>query len=145
MNKWIVFKAESDEGVPHWSERKMHHSQALTWILRENWDSSNRPIPEPGDRFIDFVRVDTDHDPNKHAHNTHYRDSDWEVSRVEEYVPDLPTGTEFDIIVICYCKYSPIDAPLKPMPDRIISADSFGGDETKYQEYLNSQKVSMRV
>jgi hypothetical protein len=144
--KWIVYKADSgEEGIPQSSQRKLQHSQALTWILRENWVGANVPTPEPGDRFIDFVRIDAEHDPDKHAHNTHHRDSDWVVDRVEEYVPDLPTGTEFTEVVICYCKYVPIDAPLNPMPDRQVSAHSFGGDEVKYQEYLDSQKVATTV
>jgi hypothetical protein len=49
------------------------------------------------------------------------------------------------MIVICYCKYAPINAPLKPMPDRIISADSFGSDINKYQEYVDSQKLAAKV
>ena len=36
MQKYIIFQAESgeDEG---WRERKPQHSQALTFIIAENW------------------------------------------------------------------------------------------------------------
>ena len=66
MQKYIIFQAESgeDEG---WRERKLQHSQALTFIIAENWDSSNEPIPEPGYRPVEFVRVESEHDPR----NTH--------------------------------------------------------------------------
>jgi hypothetical protein len=143
MRRYIIFQANED--AKEMRDWKLEHTQAITWILAENWDSSDRPVPEPGYRPSEYVQVAQDYDSEKHGWSTHYKPGDWEVERVEEYLPDLPTGNNFDMIVICYCKYSPIDAPLKPMPDRIISADSFGGDETKYQEYLNSQKVPTGV
>jgi hypothetical protein len=139
MRRYVIFQAEPDSHG--WESRKLEHSQALTRILAENWSSSSYPLPEVGDRPFEFVRVDALHDPDKHAHSTHYRDSDWEVTRVEEYTPELPVGTKYGAVVICYCRYNPINAPLHPMPDRIISVDSFGGDDAKYQEWLQSQPV----
>jgi hypothetical protein len=44
------------------------------------------------------------------------------------------------MIVMCYCKYSPIDAPLKPMPDRQVSLASFGGDVMAYEQWQSDQK-----
>jgi hypothetical protein len=76
---------------------------------------------------------------------THYRQSDWEVTRVEAYTPEIPVGMGFDMIVICYCQYSPVNAPLKPMPERQVSIDSFGGDETAYGQWLESQKRPAEV
>ena len=76
---------------------------------------------------------------------THYREGDWVVDRVEVFTPDISMGSSVDTIVICWCEYEPINAELIPMPDRIVSVDSFGGDEAKYQEYLNSQKVAANV
>jgi hypothetical protein len=52
---------------------------------------------------------------------------------------------DFDMVVICYCKYSPINATLKPMPEREVSVDSFGGDEVAYQQWLESQKQLAEV
>ncbi len=67
--------------------------------------------------------------------------SDWEVVRVQTYTPDIPTPmSDYDVIVMCYCRYSPIDAPLKSMPKRQVSIDSFGGDEVAYKQYLESEK-----
>jgi hypothetical protein len=138
MRKYIIFQAEKADKTD-WRNRKLQHTQALTWILAEHWDSSNKPIPEPGYRPLEFVRVEELHNPKEHGYSTHYRRGNWEVSHVETYSPDVPMGA-FDVIVICYCKYVPIDAPLKPMPDRQVSVDSFGGDKIAYEQWLESQK-----
>ncbi len=143
MFKYIIFRA--DEYQPGAGDRKLQHTQGLTNILAEYFDASDSPIPEPGYRPTDFVRVEAEQVPGKHGWSTHYKSGDWEVSRVEEYTPDLPMGTEFGMVVICYCKYSPVDAPLRPMPDRIVSLDSFGGNEDRYREYMESQKVKVTV
>jgi hypothetical protein len=142
MHKYIIFQVEGED--PHWKDRKLHHSQALTWIISEHWDSSDKPILQPGYRPKEFVRVNPLHDPKQHAHSTHYRQSDWEVSRVETYTPDLPMG-KYDLIVICYCRYNPISAPLQSMPERQISVNSFAGDEEAYQQWLESQKELAEV
>lgn len=142
MHKYIIFQAEGED--PNWKERKLQHSQALTWIISEHWDSSDKSIPEPGYRPKEFVHVDALHDPSQHPHSTHYRKGDWEVVRVETYTPDVPMG-KYDMVVICYCKYSPINAPLNPMPERQVSVDSFGGDETAYKEWLEAQKEPAEV
>jgi hypothetical protein len=142
MHKYIIFQADGED--PYWQERKLQHSQALTWIIAEQWDSSDQPIPEPGYRPIEFNRLDGLHDSSQHAHSTHYRKSDWEVKRVETYTPDFPMG-QYDMIVICYCQFSPIDAPLKPMPERQVSVDSFGGDEAAYQQWLETQRQPAEV
>jgi hypothetical protein len=136
MRKYIIFKADGE--MPGWEERKLQHTQLLTRLLTEYYDSSNEPIPEPGYRPIQLVRVEAEHDSSFHGYNTHYKTGDWEVTRVETYTPDLP-HSEFDIVVICYCQYSPIDAPLNPMPERQVSIDSFGGDKEAYKRWLDSQ------
>jgi hypothetical protein len=76
---------------------------------------------------------------------THYRQSDWEVTIVEAYTPEIPVGMGFDMVVICYCKYSPINAPLKPMPERQVSVDSFGSDQAAYEQWLETQKQPAEV
>jgi hypothetical protein len=144
MRKYIIFQA--DKRQPGWKDRKLQHTQALTWIIQENWDSSDKPIPEVGDRPIEFVRVEQLHDRERHGYSTHYRQSDWEVVRVETYDHEVGRPyAEYDTIVICYCQYSPINAPLKPMPDRQVSLDSFGGDKEAYDRWLESQKQSAEV
>jgi len=137
MRKWIVFRG--DKRQPGWEKRKFQYTQSLTKILAEYFDSSDGPIPEVGHRPPEFVRVETEHDPDRHRYSTHYRTGDWEVARVETYTPDIPIG-EFDMVVICYCQYCPIDAPLKPMPERQVSVDSFRGNKEAYQRWLESQK-----
>lgn len=144
MRKYIVFRAEKRS--PDWKERKFQHTQALTDILAEHYDCSDKPIPEPGYRPTEFIRVDQLHDPKQHGYSTHYRKGDWEVTRVETYTSDLPTPhSQYDMVVICHCKYNPINAPLKPMPERQVSVDSFGGDKEAYEQWLESQKQPAEV
>ncbi len=138
MCKWIVYKADTNQ--PHWKGRKLQHTQALTKILQENWDSTDRPIPQAGDRFTEYVQVSSEHDPNIHGYSTHYKQGDWEVVRVETYTTELESSS-FGMIVICYCQYNPMDAPLSPMPPRNVFVDSFGGDKKKYQEWLEKLEV----
>ncbi|WP_229423987.1 hypothetical protein [Moorena producens] len=52
---------------------------------------------------------------------------------------------DFDMVVICYCKHSPINAPLKPMPERQISVDSFAGDKDAYEQYLENDQLPAEV
>ena len=142
MRKWIVFRAEKRQ--PGWEERKYAHTGSLTKTLFEHYDCSDKALPEPGYRPPEFLRVNQLADSNYPEASTHYRDSDWEVTRVETYTPDLPTG-KYDMIVICYCQYNPINAPLHPMPERQVTVDSFGGDEAAYKEWLASQKHPAEV
>lgn len=136
--KWIVFKASGNEY--DWRNRKFQHSGSLTNILAEHFDSSNSDLPEVGYRPPEFLKLD-DSDPL--GGKTHYRKSDWEVVRVETYSQDLPMS-DFGMIVICYCEYNPIESELKPMPERKVSIDSFGGDEEAYKRWSNkSQHVGV--
>lgn len=140
MHKYIIFRTEGED--PQWEERKLQPSGSLTWIIAEHWDSRpNASIPEPGYRPDIFIKVD-DSDPL--GGNTHYKKSDWEVTRVETYPCENP-GSQYDTIVICYCQYNPINAPLKMMPQRQVSIDSFGGDNEAYQAWLASQQETSVV
>jgi hypothetical protein len=56
MRKWIIFRAEKRQ--PGWKDRKLQHTQSLTWVLAEHYDSSDGDIPEPGYRPKEFVRVE---------------------------------------------------------------------------------------
>jgi hypothetical protein len=143
MRKYIIYQAEDSDidQAPYADGMLLQHTQACTGILEENWDFSDKPIPKPGDRSLEFIRVEASYDPQKHGHSTHYRQSDWEVTRVECYTPQLTTQA-FDLIVLCYCRYAPISASLKPMPNRIISADAFTS-ETEYQQWLDSQPATV--
>ncbi|MCC3415312.1 MULTISPECIES: hypothetical protein [unclassified Microcoleus] len=148
MRKYIVFRAEGRQ--PGWEDRMLSHTHSLTRILAEYFDSSDRPIPQPGYRPTEFVRVEAEHEPNFHGWSTHYKTGDWEVARVETYTSDTEgsssefgtegSSSEFGMVVICYCRYNPIGSQLKPMPDREVSIDSFGGDRVAYETWLESQK-----
>ncbi len=137
MRKWILFRA--DKRQPNWKERKFQHTGSLTNILCEHFDSSNKPLPEPGYRPPEFIQVKESVDPQFPLAKTHYKKSDWEVVQVEIYTPEIPIS-DFGMIVICTCQYNPIDAPLKLMPERQVSIDSFGGDKAAYHRYLENAK-----
>ncbi len=138
MRKWIVFKATGDEY--DWENRKFQHSGSLTNILAEHFDSSDSELPQPGYRPPEFVRVEEFAEVEYPTAKTHYRQSDWEVVHVEIYEHEVGRPyAEYDTIVICYCEYSPINAPLKPMPKRQVSIDSFGGNRAAYEGWLESQ------
>jgi hypothetical protein len=142
MRKWIIFRAEKRQ--PGWEDRKYAHTGSLTKVLCEHFDCSDQAIPEPGYRPKEFVPVEQFANANYPEASTHYRVGDWEVSRVETYTPDVPMG-EFDMVVVCYCKYVPVNAPLKPMPERQVTADSFGGDNAAYEQWLERQKEPVSV
>jgi hypothetical protein len=139
MRKWIVFKAIDDD--LGWENRSFSHTGSLTDILAEHFDSSDSDIPKVGYRPPEFIRVEQLIDPQFPEARTHYRHSNWEVTKVETYTPDIPMG-EFDMIVICHCKYSPINTPLKPMPERQVSLDSFGGDEQAYKQWMEQNHAA---
>jgi hypothetical protein len=115
MRRWIVFRA--DKRQPGWQDRKYAHTGSLTKTLGEHYDCSDTPLPEVGYRPPEFIKVEQFVDAEYPEAKTHHRLSDWEVTSVEIYTPDI-SGMGFDMIVICYCKYVPINAALQPMPER---------------------------
>ncbi|RUT03820.1 hypothetical protein DSM106972_047340 [Dulcicalothrix desertica PCC 7102] len=119
MSKYIIFKAEN-ASTEQWKKMILAHTGACTDILAEHYDSSKRPLPQPGYRLKEYHRIEQFVDPKFPGASTHSRVGDWEVSRVEEYVPDLPVA-EFETIVICYCRYAPITSPLEPLPEIQVS------------------------
>jgi len=115
MRRWIVFRA--DKRQPGWQDRKYAHTGSLTKTLGEHYDCSDTPLPEVGYRPPEFIKVEQFVDAEYPEAKTHHRLSDWEVTSVEIYTPDI-SGMGFDMIVICYCKYVPINAALQPMSER---------------------------
>ncbi len=137
--KYYIFIADDEHGWENRYRIRDDH-KSYTDILAEEFDSSGRPIPKPGDRVLELVKVPGFEDPRFPGASTHHRDGDWEVVRVEEYTPEIPVGMAFSTIVLCFCKYNPVPTPLKPLPPIQVSADSFGGDKDAYQAYLETQK-----
>jgi hypothetical protein len=115
MGKYIIFKAES-MSAEGWEERRLAHTEAFTSILAEHYDSSNSPLPEPGYRLREYHQVSKFADKQFPDASTHSRIGDWEVARVEEYGSDIPNH-DFEAVVICYCRYSPVTTSLEPMPE----------------------------
>lgn len=141
MRKYIIFRTQGED--PQWRERKLQHSGSLTWIIAEHWDSSNKSLPEPGYRPPEFFKMD---DSDALGGKTHWRVSDWEVVRVETYEHEVGSPyAEYDVVVMCYCQYNPIDAPLQPMPERQVSVESFGGDREAYDRWLRSGEKPTQV
>ncbi|HEY9634714.1 MAG TPA: hypothetical protein V6D14_15030 [Coleofasciculaceae cyanobacterium] len=119
--KYIIFRADwsEEQGV---EDRILAHTEAITDILAEHFDSSNSPLPEPGYRLREYHRIEQFVDSRFPGASTHSRVGDWEVVRVEKYTTELPT-TEFEAVVICYCQYSPVTTPLEPLPKIQVSQE----------------------
>ena len=98
----------------------LSHTGALTSILAEHYDYSNKPLPKTGDRLRNFGQFKESAGSKSPAASTHVRWGDWEVSRVEEYRPEIPNA-EYDSLAICYCCYSPIDPEWKELPKIQVS------------------------
>lgn len=112
--KYIIFRADwsEEQGAEN---RILAHTGAITDILAEHFDSSNSSLPEPGYRLREYHRIEQFVDSTFPGTSTHSRVGDWEVVRVEKYASELP-ATDFEAIVICYCRYSPVSTPLEPLP-----------------------------
>ncbi|TWH40112.1 LOW QUALITY PROTEIN: hypothetical protein CAL7102_09409 [Dulcicalothrix desertica PCC 7102] len=112
--KYIIGRTDWRE--EHGTEtRQLAHTGAITDILVEHFDSnSGRPIPQPGYRPREFHRTSQFADPRLRGASTHSRVGDWEVMRVEQYPSGQP-DSDFETIVICYYRYSPVTTPLKPL------------------------------
>lgn len=121
MGKYIIFKAES-MSAPGWEERQLAHTEAFTSILAEQYDSSDSPLPQPGYRLREYHRVAKFANKQFPDSSTHSRIGDWEVSRVEEYTPEIPNH-DFEAVVICYCRYLPVTTALEPMPEIMVSQE----------------------
>ncbi len=113
--KYIIFRADwrEEQGAEN---RLLAHTKAATDILAEYFDSSNSPLPEPGYRIREYHKIDVFADKEFPDVTTHSRIGDWEVAKVEEYKSTVRDAADFESIVICYCKYSPISTPLEPLP-----------------------------
>ncbi|MGB7056280.1 MAG: hypothetical protein WBD58_01110 [Geitlerinemataceae cyanobacterium] len=145
MSKWIIFR--SDKGQPGSLERSFSHTGSLTKILGEHFSYSDREIPEVGYRPPIFIQLEEARDPQFPKGKTHWKPGNWEVVRVDIYTPEIPTpqGGDYDEIVVCTCRYNPIDAPLKLMPERQVSIESFDGERLAYDRWLDSQNQSAQV
>ena len=78
MRKYIIFKAQS-MSAEGWENRMLAHTGATTDILCEYYDSSDEPLPQPGNRPYEFYRIEEFDDPQFPDSDTHYRVGDWEV------------------------------------------------------------------
>ncbi|MBF2029226.1 MAG: hypothetical protein IGS48_21110 [Oscillatoriales cyanobacterium C42_A2020_001] len=151
MRKLILFKADKGEIQKYRSETATTVGESFYRVanagsvpslidtIAEHYCSSNKPVPEPGYRLTETVPDDQES----------FRDSGWEVVRVDEYTPDIPypQGAEFGSIYICYCAYKPLapeDTWTKKAHRIAPSLDSFGGDKAAYEKWLESQPVAMQ-
>jgi hypothetical protein len=55
MRKYIIFKAQS-MSAEGWENRMLAHTGATTDILCEYYDSSDEPLPQPGNRPYEFYQ-----------------------------------------------------------------------------------------
>lgn len=113
------------------------NKKSACWHIAEHHDYSPKPLPEPGYRLTESVPGEVDM----------FRDNGWEVTRVVTYETNDPSA-DYGVFAIAYCKYEPLpehEQWTKKAHRAKVSADSFGGNNEKYQEYLDSQKVAATV
>lgn len=111
--KYITFRAD-------WSEeqgaetRTLAHTGAITDILAEHFDSGDFPAPDVGYRLREYHHIEHFTDQAFPHASTHSRQGDWVVSRTEEYKSE--ELSDFEAIIICYCRFAPVKTPLEPLP-----------------------------
>lgn len=109
---WIIFHAEPDQ--PGWEGRRLPEG-GLTGILNESWDFSKRgQIPQVGERFRQFLQIEEFVEPGHPKTPTHTREGDWVVTRVEHYPAGDANNTRKEIVV-CYCRFDPIESEPQPI------------------------------
>jgi hypothetical protein len=110
--RWIIFHAEPNQ--PGWENRKLLMG-GLTGILNEQWDyTGNDKIPQVGERFRQFLRIEDFADPQFPNSSTHSREGDWVITRVEQYPAAVHSSSKQEIVV-CYCKFEPVSLVLEPL------------------------------
>ena len=100
----IIYKADSLD-AHGWEERLLHPSGNLTDTLAEEIDFSGR-LPQVGERVREYAELD-----NPAGESVHGRDSDWFVSRIEQF-SSFDTDTR---IMLCYCTYSSVETNWQPL------------------------------
>ena len=152
MRRLVLFKADRGElekyrrqtqtqiGQSFYRVANANSVPSLINTIAEHYDSSGNSAPTVGYRLTETVSEERDS----------FRDSGWEVIRVEEYTPDIPPpyGAGFDAICLCYCAYKPLapEETWTKKAHRIApSLDSFGGDEKAYQDWLATQSSEMQA
>jgi hypothetical protein len=151
MRKLILFKADKGEIAKYRQETDTKIGESFYRVanagsvpclidtIAEYYCSSNKPAPEPGYRLTETLPEDREY----------FRDSGWEVVRVDEFTPDLPStcGGGFDAIYICYCAYKPLTLEenwTKKAHRLPTSLDSFDGNEKAYEAWLKTQPETVR-
>ena len=142
MSRYIIYQAESMD-AHGWEDRKLINGsgETFTVILAEHFDSTDGPLPEVGHRLTEYVTLSESADPQFPEASTHYREGDWEITRIESYTPEVPMG-QFESIVVCVCCYVPTESELVSLGEVTVSADSFGDDQAAYEEWKASELVS---
>lgn len=142
MSRYIIYQAESMD-AHGWETRKLINgsSETFTAILAEHFDSTHGPLPEVGHRLTEYVTISDSVEPQFPEASTHYREGDWEISCVETYAPERPMG-QFEVIVVCVCRYAPVESELVPIEEITVSTDSFGDDQDAYDAWKASELVS---
>ncbi|MCU0542521.1 MAG: hypothetical protein MUE44_10055 [Oscillatoriaceae cyanobacterium Prado104] len=152
MRKLILFKADKGEIAKYRQETDTKIGESFYRVanagsvpslidtIAEYYCSSNKPAPGPGYRLTETMPENREY----------FRDSGWEVVRVDEFISDIPStcGGGFDSIYICYCAYKPLtlDENWTKKAHRLpTSLDSFEGDEKAYEACLTTQSGTVKI
>lgn len=141
MKRLIIFKT-ADPQAEGW-EHRTFPGGALSDILAQHYDYSDRPLLEPGYRLPEFKHDDSTATFDHRGGITHRRESPWKVVRVEEFVGN--TGLEsLEEVAIAYCEYAPLSESENPWTETEpahISPNSFGGDMEAFEQWRSKQQV----
>lgn len=133
--KYILWIAPIEDWEIHRTTRESTRDKnSGTSILQENWDYSGKGDPQPGDRISDHKSDETGQGWTRRG--------DWVIDRVESYPANIPGLQEFSEVLICTCKYDPIESEWRSNGKGIVSLDSFGGDVDAFKSWLKSDAAN---
>ncbi len=102
--KTILFYADSGDDAKDFSTLVTPTgSKSLHKLIEQHLDPTNGPAPKSGYRLSETS-----------PDGTHCRQSPWIVYRKESYVPDIPIGTKYIEVVICWCDWQPLSDEENP-------------------------------
>lgn len=111
MNRYIIYKSRSGS-TGNWESRRLAHTGSFTDILAEHFDQTQKPLPKPGDRLIEFT---DDQETNKTIH--YNRNGSWVVTEIDVFTAsDVQLGKHKEIVV-CWCEYEPVEPKWMPITE----------------------------
>lgn len=97
----------TDGSQPGW-ENRLDSIGSSTYLLHEEMDySRNRTLPKVGERLGESQRFSDG--------EIYHRESEWLITKIQRY-PALGEDCDWDEIILCYCKFEPIESKWERVP-----------------------------